>query len=128
MQVLELLTAGKLPIKTVGLPGIQGLTMMGTQGMGVKAPRAAAVAAMTWGLVGDEHIAKGGMFKKGTLSMMLAVGEGAKVRFVGNTESALGAAPKLHFISVPAVTASAIYDCSLFSWISVHRRRSDMSR
>ena len=42
--------AGMLPIRTVGEPGTHGATVIGTQGIGVNAPSAAAVAAATIGL------------------------------------------------------------------------------
>jgi hypothetical protein len=51
---LELLfNAGILPSRTVGAPGSQGAMVMGIQGMGVRAPKAAAVAATTIGLPKD---------------------------------------------------------------------------
>jgi hypothetical protein len=53
------------PVKTVGAPGIQGATVIGTHGIGVKTPKAAAVAAMTVGLLGLEHIPKVGIFDIG---------------------------------------------------------------
>ena len=53
------------PVKTVGAPGIQGATVTGTHGIGVKTPRAAAVAAITVGLLGLEHIPKVGIFDIG---------------------------------------------------------------
>jgi len=49
----ELLRVGIFPSSCVGEPGIQGAMVMGMQGMGVKAPKAAAVAAMTMGFAMD---------------------------------------------------------------------------
>lgn len=63
-----------LPIRMVGLPGTHGATVIGVQGAGVGTPRAAAVAAATAGLAGQEHRPKGHMLANGLLSMMLAAG------------------------------------------------------
>ena len=49
----ELLRVGILPSSCVGEPGIQGAMVMGIQGMGVNAPKAAAVAAITMGFAMD---------------------------------------------------------------------------
>lgn len=106
MRVLSLFRAGKLPMSTVGLPTIHGATVTGMQGIGVKTPDAAAVAAATVGLAMDEHMPKGRIFTKGRLSMMVAAGAMAKTRFVGRTESVDGAMPKLHVRMAPAVTKS----------------------
>ena len=51
---------------TVGEPGTQGAVVTGMHGMGVKTPKAAAVAAATMGLAKDWHSPKGGMFTMGT--------------------------------------------------------------
>nr|WP_279614621.1 hypothetical protein [Desulfonatronospira thiodismutans] len=66
IKVLESVRAGIEPISTVGLPVIQGATVTGMHGMGVKTPRAAAVADATAGLEGVVHSPKGGMFINGT--------------------------------------------------------------
>ena len=66
LQVEELVSAGWLPIVTVGEPGDQGALVTGMQGWGVRTPRAAAVAAATCGLDGLVHIPKVGMFIIGT--------------------------------------------------------------
>lgn len=81
---------------TVGEPTIHGAGVTGTQGMGVKTPRAAAVAAATVGLDGELHIPKGIIFTSGLLSMILASGGPVSTRFCGSTTSELGATPKLH--------------------------------
>ena len=57
--MLELLSSCSLHTWTVGQPGAQ-LTVAGTQGAGVKTPAAAAVAAATAGLEGQEHMPKEG--------------------------------------------------------------------
>ena len=59
-------SAGFPPIRTVGEPGAQGAEMTGIQGIGVKTPSAAAVAAATWGLASDIHMPKGMIFFNGT--------------------------------------------------------------
>jgi hypothetical protein len=101
----SLVSAGMLPIKTVGDPGIQGAAVAGTQGMGVSTPRAAAVAAATVGLEGELHMPKGKMLTSGALSMMVAAGgPPASTRFVGSTIKLLGATPKLHCIMAPMQT------------------------
>ncbi len=65
MHVHTLLSVGMLLTNTVGLPGIHGATVTGVQGIGVGVPNAAAVAAITAGLVGLVHIPKGLTFIKG---------------------------------------------------------------
>src|SRR5215470_12114385 len=100
-----LLSAGMLPIRTVGDPGAHGAGMTGTQGMGVSTPRAAVVAAATVGLARELHTPKGGMLTIGTLSMMVAAGgPPASTRFAGSTTRLPGAAPKLHCIMAPMQT------------------------
>src|SRR5438067_13178294 len=70
----ELVSAGMLPISTVGAPGTHGAGVTGTHGMGVNTPRAAAVAAATVGFDGELHMPNGGIFTMGALSMMVAAG------------------------------------------------------
>lgn len=108
VQVEELFRAGIPPSMTVAAPGAQGATVAGIHGIGVNTPRAAAVAAATVGFEGDMHMANGGIFTVGLLSMMLAAGAPTIVLFVGSTESALGAAPKVQAIIEPAVTNNGI--------------------
>lgn len=67
-------SAGTPLINTPGLQGTQGAAVWGTQGMGVRTPNAAAVAAATAGLAGQLHIPNGEMFTRGTLSFMVATG------------------------------------------------------
>ena len=50
----------------VGFPGIQGDEVTGMQGMGVKTPNAAVVAAATMGFANELHIPKGIILRKGT--------------------------------------------------------------
>jgi hypothetical protein len=99
MHFEELLRAGLPAIITVGTPGVHGPGVLGMQGIGVKTPKAAAVAAATWGLDIDMHIPNGGMLTMGLLSMIVAAaGPPALTIPTGNTLSAAGAAPKVHII------------------------------
>jgi hypothetical protein len=52
-------SVGKLASKTVGAPGAHGNGVAGMQGIGVKTPIAADVAAAVAGNEGDEHGPKG---------------------------------------------------------------------
>ena len=97
MHLLELFSAGFLPIITVGEPGAQGAVVTGMQGWGVKTPLAAVVAAATCGLANELHIPKGMIFFIGMLSMITAAGFLVPLtRFSGVTIMALGATPKVH--------------------------------
>ena len=82
--------------------------MLGTQGIGVKTPNAAAVAAATWGLDGEEHIPNVGMLLIGAKSITVAAGV---VHVVVGAEVAMseaGAAPNVHCIIAPVTTSCAI--------------------
>jgi hypothetical protein len=61
-----LLSTGPIDVRQVGLVGIHGAGMAGTQGIGVKTPSAAAVAAATVGLDRVIHIPNGQIFRNGT--------------------------------------------------------------
>ena len=105
----ELLSrAGMPPSMTVAAPGAHGAGVTGIQGMGVRTPRAAAVAAATMGFDGDWHMPNGRMFIIGALAVMLAAGVPVITQVVGRTIRALGAAPKLHDILALMQTCSAI--------------------
>jgi hypothetical protein len=104
MHVQVLLSAGMPPINVVGAPGVQGVVVTGMQGIGVKTPRAAAVAEATVGLAIDIHMPKGGMLVMGMWSMMFAAGVVALTLFTGNTLRAEGAIPKVHIMTAPEVT------------------------
>ena len=93
---------------TVAAPGAHGAGVTGMQGMGVRTPRAAAVAAATMGLAIDWHMPNGGMFIIGALAVMLAAGVPVITQVVGRTTSVEGAAPKLHDILALIQTCSAI--------------------
>jgi hypothetical protein len=106
MQVL--FNAGMPPNITVAEPGDHGATVLGTQGMGVSTPSAAAVALATVGLASDMHMPNVGMFTMGLFSMMLAAGAPIMVLLVGNALNTAGAAPKVHIIVNPDVTNRGI--------------------
>jgi hypothetical protein len=93
------------PIMQVADPGVHGAVVTGMQGIGVRTPRAAAVAEATMGLARDMHMPKGGMFTIGAKSMMLAAGVPAIVLLIGRTERTEGAIPNVHVSIAPAVTS-----------------------
>src|SRR5690625_3260370 len=61
-------------IVVLGDPGFHGPAGIGTQGIGVSVPSAAAVADATAGFDRLVHIAKGGMFIPGTTLVTTAAG------------------------------------------------------
>jgi hypothetical protein len=89
---------------TVGDPGAQGAAVTGTQGMGVRTPSAAAVAAATIGFAIELHIPNGIMFTIGLLSIMLAMGIAVITMFAGSTINVPGAAPNEHCSIAPPQT------------------------
>jgi hypothetical protein len=105
MHFDELFNAGMLATSTVGDPGAHGAAVTGVQGIGVSAPKAAAVAEATAGLAMDWHIPKGAIFTNGLLSMMLAIGMAVTVRFTGSTLSMPGATPNEHCSVAPPQTS-----------------------
>ena len=108
MHLQVLLSAGLPPTNTVGEPGAHGADITGIQGMGVKTPMAADVAADTCGFAMDVHIPKGIMFVIGTLSMIHAAGILLHITLAfGRTLSTDGAIPKLHISCAPEVTMIA---------------------
>jgi hypothetical protein len=92
------LSAGLPPIITVGAPGAHGPAATGVHGIGVIAPRAAAVAAATAGFNIELHWPNIGMFMNGTWSMIVAAGVCVSTWPAGRTVSGLGEVPKLHII------------------------------
>src|SRR6478672_9095892 len=58
-------SAGILPSRTVGAPGIHGAVVIGTHGIGVNTPSAAALAAATVGFARLLHTPNGGTFAIG---------------------------------------------------------------
>ncbi len=82
------------PNKQVGLAGIQGATIAGTQGIGVKTPRAAAVAAATVGLERVLHIPNVEIFTIGMKSVIVATDNpAANTGNLGSTANDTGATP-----------------------------------
>jgi hypothetical protein len=53
------------PMSTVGDPGVQGAAVTGIQGIGVRTPRAAAVAEATVGFAMELHMPNGMIFTMG---------------------------------------------------------------
>jgi hypothetical protein len=95
LQMAPEQTAGVPPIKVVAVGGCQGPAGTGTQGIGVKTPNAAAVAATTVGLERLVHIPNGGMFSSGTISSIVAAGfPSISTRLKGKTLSGAGEMPK----------------------------------
>jgi hypothetical protein len=92
----------------VGFPTTQGDTVTGKQGIGVKTPKAAAVADITIGLARLEHVPKGKILTNGLLSIMLAAGILTNTLLTGNVINVDGAAPKLHLRTAPPVTKMPI--------------------
>jgi hypothetical protein len=81
----------------VGAPGAHGPGVFGMQGMGVRTPIAADVAAATSGFPSDIHIPNDGMLAMGKLSEMFASGASELFILCTDTTSRLaGAMPKLH--------------------------------
>mgnify|MGYP003639117751 CR=1 FL=1 len=103
---------------TVGVPGTHGMVNAGMQGAGVGVPSAAAVAAITTGLVEALHMPKVGTFTNGLLSMIVPHGRlQAVTRFSGSTLKAVGVMPKLHASMAPEVTSGVdmLFTFPLFS-------------
>ncbi|MFT3770166.1 MAG: hypothetical protein QM820_32455 [Minicystis sp.] len=78
-------------------PGDQGAEMTGTQGIGVRVPMAAAVAAATCGFAWVLHMPNGAMFTIGLLSITVAADRAsALVGPTGRIVRVEGANPSLH--------------------------------
>jgi hypothetical protein len=79
-------------------------------GWGVSAPPAAAVAAATIGLAGEEHMPKLLMFVSGTKSAMLAAGIVASTARAGGgcVNRAPGANPNVQANEAPDVTCTGM--------------------
>ena len=94
----------------LGFVEIHGDDSTGRQGIGVSAPRAAAVAVATAGFVIVVHIPKGLMFNKGTKSLIVATGKSeTNTEFLGKTHSTDGAIPNEHFKQAPQTTTAILY-------------------
>jgi hypothetical protein len=125
INVQVALSAGLFLIMTVAEPGVHGAVVTGTQGIGVRTPKAAAVADATVGFEGEEHMPNGMMFFIGILSIMVAAGMLAPLTmFSGVITSEDGAAPKEHCNIAPIVTSGAIVWYSFLSYcILIHRNK-----
>lgn len=95
-------------MSAVGLPGAQGAGITGIHGIGIRTPRAAAVAEATVGFAMELHIPKGIIFFIGTLSIIVAKGIDVTTLFSGVTVSMDGAIPKLHESIAPEHTQKLI--------------------
>ena len=87
---------------------VQSSKVQGIQGIGVNTPIAAAVAAITIGFAGLEHMPKGRMFRNGIWSDLTATGRTDFTFLSGSTIIGVGMFPKLHFNIVPCVTIGFI--------------------
>lgn len=96
------------PIWTVAEPGDHGAEVTGTQGIGVKTPNAAAVAAATVGLEIELHMPKGRILRIGLLSITVASGMVVTALFNGSTFNIDGATPKGQLSTAPPQTQKPI--------------------
>jgi hypothetical protein len=103
LQVL--FNAGFPPIKTVGLPGIHGATVLGTQGAGVNITGGGRFVA---GFATLLHIPNGGILAMGLLSIIVATGVPVKVVCCELTIKVDGVVPNEHIILAPMHTQTAI--------------------
>lgn len=91
------------------MPGIHGEVVIGTQGIGVSTPNAAAVAAATVGFANEVQAPNGGILATGAKHELFADGTaGVSICPLGITTRLEGAAPKVHIIVAPMQTAVAI--------------------
>jgi hypothetical protein len=91
--------------------GAHGAGMSGTQGIGVRTPKAAAVAVMTSGLAGLLHMPNGGIFMIGTIWTIVAAANASLTTGAAGNSSAmntLGVNPKLQVSAQPVVNSSGI--------------------
>jgi hypothetical protein len=103
--IVSAVNTGIPPNITFGAVGIQGATVMGIHGAGVGTPKAAAVSAITIGLAGLVHIAKGTTFTIGAIAIILAPGiKSVSVIEMGRTISVDGAIPNEHIVRAPIDT------------------------
>lgn len=106
MHFAVMLMAGFPAMRVVGTGGTHG-AVTGTHGIGVRTPRAAAVAAATVGLAIEEHMPKVGMLTIGAESVTVAAGLPSTMTVGFRVRSAAGAIPKEHCNMAVAVTAGA---------------------
>ena len=97
-------SAGCLANRVSGAIGVHGAGTTGTQGIGVRTPSAAAVAAATVGLDNDMHMPNGAMFTMGAMSMIVATGRPSTRARGITTFNVLGAMPNEQLIIAPDTT------------------------
>ena len=102
--------AGKPPILSFLATGLQGIRGIGIQEEGTKTGMGPAIFQFI-GLAGDLHWPKAGIFKKGIISIWVAIG--LVVAFIaipiGSTIMSLEPEPKEHFNLAPMQTHFGIY-------------------
>jgi hypothetical protein len=114
LQLHESSRAGFPSRMTEGDPGDHEDTMLGTQGMGVRTPSAAAGAAATVGFARLVHMPNDAMLSMGSKSMTLAAGSpSTETRGLDVAVSVEGPMPNVHCISAPLHTISGV-EISLF--------------
>jgi hypothetical protein len=95
---------GMPPKKTEADPGLHGPAGAGMHGMGVRTPRAAAVAAATAGFARLIQTPKEGTFSIGMISVILPACMGPPTTGGGRKVNVPGAAPIVHTAIAPVVT------------------------
>jgi len=100
-------STGRPPTTVRGAAGVHVPVVAGMHGIGVSTPSAAAVAAATWGLASDVHIAKVATFTRGAASVTVATGRpSTSTRGVGSATSVAGAVPNEQLTVADVVTGS----------------------
>lgn len=108
-MALQLLSrVGNPPVKTDVLPVIQGVTVIGMQGIGTSTPKAAAVAAATIGLLRLVQTPNVGMSAMGVKFMIVPTCVIAVTMAIGVAFNAVGAAPKVHVSTAPVTQICGI--------------------
>jgi hypothetical protein len=98
----SIVNAGTAPYITLGVVGIQGAAGIGVQG---GPGRPAIFAGAKPGLAGDVHNPNGKIFKKGTISIIVAMGIQSPIDMeIGRMASGTGAIPKEHIAKQPQAT------------------------
>ena len=106
-------------VLTLGEPGVQGAGVLGTHGIGVRVPMAAAVAAAVAGKAGERQTPKGGMFAIGLWSRMLPASMYPDFTIFGVAMNVDGAAPIVQRIcaEVTACLAKFLPSKRLRLWV-----------
>ena len=106
-------------VLTFGEPGVQGAGVLGTQGMGVRTPAAAAVADAVAGNAGERQTPKGGMFTIGLWSRMFPASMYPDFTCFGVAMKLDGAAPMVQRIcaEVTACLAKFLPSKRLRLWV-----------